>query len=288
MDSLKNNPVLEYDEHTDTLCYKRQEHLTGIHDYASLVKTVNANPGVDGYSFRELKEDEPYAFVAEDAMMAIEQGDIIGVKHAEKREISLHARGHPFYSQLSGRVVAKANQARVSTTVDLRSEIRRGDLLVLSPAGPDHPERFVCRVSVAGYKSKGLEGNHVPFSASSVADRKSKLEVFSEEFTANWVPLSQDYPEGAPEGELYAFKMGCTNDIRQLWAEHKKPYSVHARELDELLVSHGLMEQSLLDKLNKVDENTRAAELRRKKLEQARVNKAKKKKRRRRMRPESP
>ena len=82
-------------------------------------------------------------------------GTIIAVKNKEFKAV-LFPRGQPFFTRLSGEIVATPGYSDLQTTADLRPEIRRGDAIRVGVNGEWY------RVSSAAPSGRELDRQTAP------------------------------------------------------------------------------------------------------------------------------
>lgn len=136
-------------------------------------------------------------------------GEVIAIKNKETKNTVLFPRGRPFLTTLSGTVTATPCDQVLSTSMDLTPEIRRGDAILVGDSW--------FRVSSAVGKNANQPARaRAPLSVSSVQEI-SERNVYIDVLDASHVPLDGDY-DGAVVYQGAAFKHGCTNDVRDMWA----------------------------------------------------------------------
>src|SRR3546814_487004 len=71
----------------------------------------------------------------------------------------------------------------------------------------------------------------------------SDRHEYIDRFDSEQLPLDREY-DGAGEYAGPAFKHGCTNDLRSMWAETVPSIPTTARELQDRLLAEGLITQA--------------------------------------------
>ena len=117
-----------------------------------------------GVALKDLCTPLCYPSVVEDVETMILRGEVIAYSNKEFLLV-LYPRGTPFLTQLSGEVTAQAGQQVVSTTADLRLEVRRGDAVRIGSHNWDW-----YRVSCHGTSATQLLRQKAPCSVTSDKD----------------------------------------------------------------------------------------------------------------------
>jgi predicted transcriptional regulator len=230
LDMIKSNPKIEVKRRyvDDVLFFKYRQKFV-IRNKVELLEEIERV--ASGISMKEITNPPSYPGIEADCHSLIVGGDIIAAKNKEFKAV-LYPRGQPFFTRLSGDVTAVPGSMDLTTSVDLRSEIRRGDAIRVGIRGDWY------RVSSAAPAGRELERQTAPLSVSSERDMSEK-NVYRDDFEADSLPLDGDYegrPEGAGEGSgsssssssssssdgKYtggAYRHGCANSIRAVWAD---------------------------------------------------------------------
>jgi hypothetical protein len=145
-------------------------------------------------------------------------GQVIACKNKDKdhKDIILYPRQQPFFVNLSGEIRALPGKEEVETSIDLTSEIRRGDAILVG----ENYFRVDCRIS--GGRANQPERARAPLSVSSLTthDLRGK-NVYYLDFTDKCIPLDREF-DGMEPFTGKALKHGCTNDIRDLWKKSQE------------------------------------------------------------------
>lgn len=135
-------------------------------------------------------------------------GDMIQVKAKSKPlGVVLYPRGPMFLCKLPGEVVAPLGRSSISTTAPLHEDIRRGDAIRVGSSW----------FRVSTNTGKMSVKSQAPLSVSSVKDMAASnqyLDVFDD----TTLPLDAHY-DARSDYRGSAYKHGCSNDIRALWAQ---------------------------------------------------------------------
>jgi hypothetical protein len=158
--------------------------------------------------------------------------ELIGLKNPEKKDCVLFPRGKQFLVRMSGTVTVTRRSFTLQTTTDLRPEIRRGDAIRVG----DYWFRVSSQVNAKGNQPARAQA---PSSVSSIDEMSSK-NTYIYQFTHDHLPLDMEFDaDGDFEGP--ALKHGCTNDIREMWAQTLKEVPETDLELQQKLVSRNLV-----------------------------------------------
>jgi hypothetical protein len=178
-----------------------------------------------------------YPGISDDIDEMILSGEIIACKNKEMKDRILYPRGMVFLASLSGTVHATPCEQHITTTDDLRKEIRRGDAIRIGGEGLKGTSWY--RVSSAISSTKSQPGRaRPPLSVSSLIDLSDR-NTYVDNFNNDCLPLDGEY-DGDYDYTGKAYKFGCTNDIREKWAE-----TVHA-------IKTFKSEKELLDEVTKL------------------------------------
>jgi len=187
--------------------FKYFHHLNGVNDVKEWVERNPAGVALDEF----------VDFFGEDwrstGMAMVYDGSVIAMKETERNTVFLYPRGDEFFVPLSGTFSAKHGDPYVTTSRDVRQEIRRGDALKLCGK--------VYRVSVQPNGESSMDwlgSTKAPYSTSSVEDsQRVPKHGFCYDFTANKLPIDPPFRETASLIDGQALKFGCTNDVRAVW-----------------------------------------------------------------------
>jgi hypothetical protein len=180
-------------------------------------------------------------------------GDIIACKNKTLKSFVLYPRGTPFYTQLSGKVTATPGSNMLRTTADLTGEIRRGDAIrvpyhtsdaataaaAAAAAGPGGTGSLAARFGTASTEGSWFRVATAEMGAdrqvqnpSVTSDQESSLRAggvaghaqkkakeYHDVFNEGLLPLDGDFDgeEASKGGKV--LRHGCTNDVRQCWAD---------------------------------------------------------------------
>ena len=137
-------------------------------------------------------------------------GDIIGVVSRELKSLVLHPRGQPFYTALGGTVTAKPGEQIVSTSVDLRPEVRRGEAVKVGESW-----YRVSSVIGSGASNEQIQRSVAPPSVTLDKDLSDK-NVYLHKFDDKSLPLDGDF-DAPVEFVGPCLRHGCTTDIKNAW-----------------------------------------------------------------------
>jgi hypothetical protein len=256
-----------------------------IRDLASLLAALDKNP--DGLQLSEVIECGPKD-IGEAVERAVVSGAVIAVRNRgtsnATTNIVLFPRGPVFLVPIgSGRLqldgaeeqgggardTGSRKRYKLNTGTDVRSEVRRGDVLVVGRQGAealaerDLPaiERNCVRVSLdlAGTRNEAdlaqimdhLSRLPTPYSRSSQVDPlppKGGAD-YRRALTDSKVPLMPAFA-GDASGEVSVFKHGCTNDLREVWRSVCKRYQYRPQDsatVNRLLAEEGLASGAWID-----------------------------------------
>ena len=223
LDMIKSNPKIEvtrrYEDDALFFKYRQKFVIRNKWDLLEEIKRV-----ASGISMKEITSPPSYHGIEADCHSLIVGGDIIAVKNKEFKAV-LFPRGQPFLTRLSGDVTAEPGSMDLITSVDLRSEIRRGDAIRVGIRGDWY------RVSSAAPAGRELERQTAPLSVTSERDMSDK-NVYRDDFEANSLPLDGDFEapvdeageagSGSSSDGKYtggAYRHGCANSIRAVWTD---------------------------------------------------------------------
>ena len=217
LDMIKSNPKVEVERRyiDDALFFNYRQRFE-IRNKVDLLREIERV--ASGISMKEITNPPAYPDVEEDCHSMIVGGEIIAAKNKEFRAV-LYPRGQPFITRLSGDVTAVPGSADLTTSSDLREEIRRGDAIRVGLRGDWY------RVSSAAPFGRELDRQTAPLSVSSERDMSDK-NVYRDEFDTITLPLDGDF-EGQDDGngsnngkyDGGAYRHGCANNIRAVWAD---------------------------------------------------------------------
>ena len=151
-----------------------------------------------------------YDGIQQDIDTCLRCGDLIACRNQDTKDKILFPRHQAFISPLSGLVTAFPNKNYVKTSMNLVPEIRRGDAICI--------DQQWFRVS-SSTKSNSLTEplrSVAPLSVSSEKEMSSQ-NVYIEKFDEERLPIDAPF-QCEDEVEHRAYKHGCTNDIRSIWA----------------------------------------------------------------------
>ena len=222
-----------------------------------------------GVSLNDVKHC--YLGIESDVMEWIIGGIIIAYK-ADK-DMILYPRGKPFITPLSGTVKATPGEDTITTSTDIREEIRRGDAIMINHQWL----RVDCAIQTNG---KQPERGRPPQSVTSWEERSIRDTLHGthmKPFTDEKLPLDGDFihsgdgaidlsivknEDGTSSSGIYegtAYKYGVTNDIRKIWRDTARPLKLRGFnrkeshvELEKELIKHGLVSQSGASEQSKV------------------------------------
>lgn len=187
-----------------------------ISSYSELLDVLeHENDAYVGIPFNEVKSC--YRGIERDVDRCIREGTIIACRNTDSKDRILFPRSNPFMAPLSGTVTAYSKRNTLKTSASLVGEVRRGDAVMVRRAGVR--EDFWFRVSSSTKSNSAMEPlrSAPPLSVSSEKEM-SVHNVYVEKFDESHLPLDEAFG-GAEECSGTAFKHGCTNDVRRLWAE---------------------------------------------------------------------
>jgi hypothetical protein len=255
-----------------------------IRDLSSLLAALDKNP--DGLQLSEVIECGPKD-IGEAVERAVVSGAVIAVRNRGTSNVTtnivLFPRGPVFLVPIgSGRLqldgeeqsggardAGSRKRYKLSTDTDVRSEVRRGDVLVIGRQGAealaerDLPaiERNCVRVSLdlAGTRNDADLGqimDHLsrlptPYSRESLVDPlppKGGAD-YRRAFLDSKIPLMPAFA-GDATGEAPVFKHGCTNDLREVWRSVCKRYQYRPQDsatVNRLLAEEGLASGAWID-----------------------------------------
>ena len=222
--------------------------------------TYLANAGSKG--LRRIDVEDGGTATKNIVLSMILRGRMIVEKHATAADEFLYRRNDAYYVPLPGTAEVPPHGRSLITTHDLTSEVRRGDLILIQSAGTLDPYR------VLGVERERAKKKYLPkcvdslrrlpsrYSASSWPTAKKDLTKIAIEcektllpFDARYVPIDPPFrgEEGLKNAKL--FKLGATNDFRDLWRsvckEESFEYPTHADKLDSFLQKHKLVQGDL-------------------------------------------
>ena len=219
LDMIKSNPKVEVERrYIDDMLFFKYRNKFDIKNKAELLREIERV--ASGISMKEISNPPCYNDIEADCHSMIVGGTIIAVKNKEFKAV-LFPRGQPFFTRLSGDIVATPGCSDLRTTADLRSEIRRGDAIRVGVSGDWY------RVSSAAPSGRELDRQTAPLSVTSERDMSDK-NVYRDEFGPKTLPLDGDFEAYENEGQgqnsnedgLFkggAYRHGASNCIRQLW-----------------------------------------------------------------------
>ena len=130
-DMMKSNPKLDFEISNDGICsfqYRDKYRINNIWELKQTIDRVKT-----GVMMKDIITN--YPTIEHDCNTLIIGGDIIACKNKALKSLVLFPRGQPFYTELSGTITAVPGSNLVKTSLDLTSEIRRGDAIRLPYAG---------------------------------------------------------------------------------------------------------------------------------------------------------
>jgi hypothetical protein len=171
-------------------------------------------------------------------------GEIIALKNKDSKSLILYPRGTPFLTTLSGKVSAFPRKQSITTSMNLKDEIRRGEAIKV---GSDW-YRVCCAVG-SGKVSEQTQRSTAPTSVTSDKDLSEKNAYFLP-FTETALPLDGDFND-SQNYEGVAYKHGCTNDLKEYWKktvdEYKQfignDYALKKELYDKNLISGTMLSQ---------------------------------------------
>ena len=184
--------------------------------------------------------EDCYRGIGNDVQEMIMSGEIIAVKNKESRVQIFYPRGKSFLVLLSGDITAHPNHQHISTSEDLQPEIRRGDAIRVDNSW----FRVSSSISRSSSVSLQPERARAPSSVSSV-DNLSDRNEYMDEFSKRKLPLDGEF-DGESTFIGRAVKHGCTNDLRDKWAQTKEAMIPFR---DEKSLEKQLLALNLLTKL---------------------------------------
>lgn len=234
LDMVKNNPKVDVTNEHGVLYFKYRAKF----EIRNKFELLNAIDKVkSGISWGDI--EDCYVGIQNDMMEMVMSGEIIAAKNKETRVQILYPRGRPFLTNLSATCVATPGEQSISTSEDIRKEVRRGDAIQVCDSW------YRVASNLKG-KTNQPERARAPLSVSSVEDLSTTNE-YLDVFSDRQLPLDGDFDgdviwQGRPK------KHGCTNDLRERWKEtleHLKPFSDDISLEKELLrlnliAKHGL------------------------------------------------
>ena len=236
--------------------YRTKYNISNKDQLLSLIDSIKM-----GVSLNDVKHC--YLGIESDVMEWIIGGMIIAYK-ADK-DMILYPRGKPFLTPLSGTVKATPGMDTVSTSTDIREEIRRGDAIMIN----NQWLRVDCAIQTNG---KQPERGRPPQSVTSWEERSIRDTQWGshmKQFTERQLPLDGDFihsgdgaidlsivknEDGTTNSGIYdgtAYKYGVTNDISRIWRDTARPLKLQGlnhkdgnARLEEELMKHGLVSQA--------------------------------------------
>ena len=245
---LKSNPRIDCSSADGLNCFRYIAKFIINNERELLLKINYIKNGVSLNDIRDC-----YDGITDDVMNAIVGGDIIAVKNRINKELILYPRNRPFLTRLSGHTTATPGNSMITTSNDLRNEIRRGEAISLD----DVWYRVSC--STCNVDSTGVTGGTAPTSVSldsNMAINNTKF-TYADEFSAKVLPLDGAF-ERSEDGLEHRIgdsdtigddsvatmkekeesvenkpvvgtgvRHGCTTDVKKHWnstLEHLKPF----------------------------------------------------------------
>ena len=214
LDMIKSNPKVEVERrYIDDMLFFKYRSKFEIKDKAELLREIERV--ASGISMKEICNPPCYNDIEADCHSMIVGGTIIAVKNKEFKAV-LFPRGQPFFTRLSGEIVATPGLSDLETTADLRAEIRRGDAIRVGLSGDWY------RVSSAAPSGRELDRQTAPLSVTSERAMSDK-NIYRDVFDAKSLPLDGDFEAYEDEEGGHgvfkggAYRHGAANNIRQLW-----------------------------------------------------------------------
>lgn len=151
-----------------------------------------------------------YPGIVADCNALIVGGTVIAVSNKELKSLVLHPRGEPFYTKLSGTVSATPGNQAITTSADLRREIRRGEAVKVG-------DSWYRVSSVIGSGAATAQSQRAVAPPSVTLDKDlSERNVYLHPFTDSALPLDGDYG-GSADFSGTSLRHGCTTDIKDSW-----------------------------------------------------------------------
>ena len=269
MDLLKNSPLVKIDYENKTI-----EFSHPMRDVKNLVTFVTdqydkEKQGVSREALIEFDEKKEWAAKIKHHL---HHGDLLALKHTAKHEVALFPRNSDkMLVPLSSTVSGTPGDNYLLCKSDLRHEVRVGDLIVVCnktyrvsgtpiSAGTSNTisaEDWLSTLS-APYSSSSIEEKKI--SAADGRAMESGKSNYKYPFTAEKLPIEPAFQETSPMENVTVFKIGCTNDIRQVWHDTAKSlagqYQLNTgpinKNLDNKLVTLGVFTQELMNSYNHV------------------------------------
>lgn len=157
------------------------------------------------------------SFAESDCTDMIVGGEIIALKNKDSKSLILYPRGTPFLTTLSGKVHAYSRKQSITTFMNEKDEIRRGEAIKV---GNDW-YRVSCAVG-SGRDSEQTQRSTAPTSVTSEKELSEKNAYFLP-FTETSLPLDGDFNDPQPY-EGVAYRHGCTNDLKEYWKKTVEEY----------------------------------------------------------------
>lgn len=269
MDLLKNSPLVRIDYENKTI-----EFSHPMRDVKNLVTFVtdHYNDEKQGVSREALIEYDETKEWATQIRHHLHHGDLIGLKHTAKHEVGLFPRNSDkMLVPLSSTVSCTPDDPYLICKSDVRHEVRVGDLIVVcnKTYRVSGTPLTVGNVNSAS-ADDWLSTLAAPYSSSSIEQKKisaaderameSGKSNYKFPFTAEKLPIEPPFQESSPMENVTVYKVGCTNDIRQVWHDTAKSLAgqyqlsnaLLNKNLDNKLISLGVFTQELMNSYNHV------------------------------------
>ncbi len=259
---LRSKPRIDVREDKELnvlkFAYKPKYNITCEDD----LLTELANAGCKGLKRADVEDGGEE--VKEIVNSMILKGRMIVEKHATSADEFLYRRSDAYYVPLPGTARVESNGTVLHTTHDLTDQVRRGDLILVQSAGTLDPYRVLGlgseRSKRAKYLPKCIESlKNLPhrYSASSWPTKKTDLSKISIEtektlmpFDARSLPIDPPFRGKVRLEKAKLFKVGSTNDFRDMWREVSKKtrydYPTHSDMLDDFLAKNRLVQGELV------------------------------------------
>ena len=211
-----------------TLRYQSPYNISSRHELKFKIEKA-----IGGIKRKEV--DRSYPGIDEDITEMIRSGEIIAVKSQEKNTEVLFPRGERFLTRLPGRVIAPIGEEIIETTEPLHTSIRRGDAIQVGTQW----FRVSSMIRQNGTQPARAQA---PKSVTSIKDLSERNEYILT-FDDVGLPLDREF-DGEEEYQGVAYKHGCTNDIRGMWAETAALVPSDENELQQKLLSVRLISRA--------------------------------------------